>query len=127
MAKELSARIAQRTKGKPPSRHGQNRAAFLAVRDDVKKAVDDGWPVKHIWETLHEEGKISFSYEAFRTYVIRLIPGHRLKKWRAAVIGNEDAQRKSVQTTEPSAASKSTKSGIRGFVFNPNPKKEELF
>jgi hypothetical protein len=43
------------------------------MRGDVKQAIDDGWPVKTIWETLHEEGKVSFSYQAFRGYVNRLI------------------------------------------------------
>ena len=68
MAKKLSERIAERTERKTPSRHGKNRAAFLALRDDVKEAIDDGWPIKEIWDTLCEEGKVSFSYETFRTY-----------------------------------------------------------
>ncbi len=73
MTKNLSVRIAERTAQKKPSRNGQNRATFLAIRGDVKQALDDGWPVKTIWETLHEEGKVSFSYQAFRGYANRLI------------------------------------------------------
>ena len=73
MTKNLSVRIAERTAQKKPSRNGQNRATFLAIRGDVKQALDDGWPVKTIWETLQEEGKVSFSYQAFRGYANRLI------------------------------------------------------
>ena len=73
MTKNLSVRIAERTAQKNPSRSEQNRATFLAIRGDVKQALDDGWPVKTIWETLHEEGKVSFSYQAFRGYANRLI------------------------------------------------------
>lgn len=62
MAKSLSERIAQRVSAKQPSRTGKNRASFLAVRDDVRKALDDGWPVKVIWDTLRDEGKIEFGY-----------------------------------------------------------------
>jgi hypothetical protein len=93
MAKRLSARIAERTGRKTPSRSGKNRAAFLAVRDDVKEAIDDGWPVKEIWETLYEEGKVSFSYEAFRTYVNRLILEKRLETERGRVAGKEEGGR----------------------------------
>ena len=60
MAKSLSERITARMVKKKPSRSAQNRAAFLALRVDIKQALDDGWPVKSIWETLHEEGKIDF-------------------------------------------------------------------
>ena len=73
MTKNLSARIAERAARKKPPRNGQNRVTFLAMRGDVKQAIDDGWPVKTIWETLHEEGKVSFSYQAFRSYANRLI------------------------------------------------------
>ena len=59
MAKSLSERIAQRVSAKQPSRTGKNRASFLAVRDDVREALDDGWPIKVIWDTLRDEGKIS--------------------------------------------------------------------
>ena len=73
MTKNLSARIAERAARKKPPRNGQNRVTFLAMREDVKQAIDDGWPVKTIWETLHEEGKVSFSYQAFIGYANRLI------------------------------------------------------
>ena len=45
MAKSLSERIAARTVKKKPARSAQNRAAFLALRIDIKQALDDGWPV----------------------------------------------------------------------------------
>ena len=69
MAKSLSDRIAERMSARKPTGAGKNRAEFLAMRNDVKKAMDDGWPVKVIWETLRDEGKISFGYDAFIGYV----------------------------------------------------------
>ena len=72
--KSLSERIAERAqKKKQPGRAGKNRAAFLAVRDEVRQALDDGWPVKDVWETLYEEGAIAFRYDAFIGYVKKLI------------------------------------------------------
>ena len=70
----LSARIAEAVKKKPTLSHSvQNRAAFLILRSEIKQALDDGWTVKRIWETLSEEGKVDFCYTAFVGYTNRLI------------------------------------------------------
>ena len=64
MAKTLSQRIAERTKTKEASKKGKNRASFLAVRDEVRQSVEDGWAIKEIWGCLHAEGKVSFGYDS---------------------------------------------------------------
>lgn len=111
MAKSLSERIAERAAKKKPSRNAQNRAAFLAIRGDVTQALNDGWPVKTIWQTLHEESKITFSYQAFRGYVNRLIL----------------ANHPSVEASHQVSKAKSTKPApITGFHFEPEPNKKDL-
>ncbi|MDH3444477.1 MAG: TraK family protein [Deltaproteobacteria bacterium] len=72
MAKSLSARTAQRKA--QGARNGKNKASFLAVRDQVREALDDGWSMFAIWETLHEEGSIAFSYTVFCRYVWMRVP-----------------------------------------------------
>jgi len=115
MAKNLSARIAERAAKKKRSRNAQNRAAFLAVRSEVMQALDDGWPVKTIWETLHEEKKIAFSYQAFRGYVNRLIISTQAHgETTTAVTPGQQTE-----TKKPAKKSDS-------FKFNANPNKEEL-
>ena len=111
MAKSLSERIAARAVKKKPSRSAQNRAAFLALRVDIKQALDDGWPVKSIWETLHEEGKVDFSYQAFRGYSNRLILSRATE---------------STMPTSEGTAAPDKKPDVSGFTFNPIPNKEEL-
>jgi hypothetical protein len=69
MKKKLSERIAERAKSKQQSRNAKNRAQFLNVRDEIQEALDEKWTIKDIWETLHIEGAITFSYEAFRNHV----------------------------------------------------------
>lgn len=69
--KTLSTRIAEE---ETVLRGVSNRAAFLVVRDEVKQAIDDGWSLRAIWRTLHKKGKMPCGYEAFRTYVKRLVP-----------------------------------------------------
>ncbi|WP_426811692.1 TraK family protein (plasmid) [Pseudomonas sp. WOUb67] len=75
MAKNLSERIAERMRNKKASVGAQNRGAFLALKSEIAQAISDGWPIKSIWETLHEEGKVKFSYQAFRNYVNSLLLG----------------------------------------------------
>jgi Family of unknown function (DUF5338) len=130
MPRSLSVRVAERTARAKPSRGDQNRATFLAVKDDVKQALDDGWPVKAIWETLNEEGKIVFSYQTFRTYVNRLIVVQRSKRgWEHDLVKKE----KEKNMGKPASAgvrqkdNKTATTGLRGFVYNPVPNEEELF
>jgi Family of unknown function (DUF5338) len=107
-----------------------NRAAFLALRDEVKQALDDGWPIKEIWETLHEEGGIAFSYTVFCRYVKRLIVVQRSKRgWEDDLVKKQ----KEKNMGKPASAglrqkdNKTATTGLRGFVYNPVPNEEELF
>lgn len=148
MAKSLSQRIADRMSRKPAKAGGQNRAAFLALKSDIEEALADRWPVKSIWETLYAEGKIRFSYQAFRRYVNALIPSMKEPgslaasslptaapspqdvacrespaqpaKGRQSLAGNEKQR-----TLAPVADNQSRSPGTDGFDFNPNPNAEE--
>ena len=50
-----------------------NRAAFLALREEIIVAINDGWKIIQIWKTLHNQGRISFTYPTFTIYVNKLI------------------------------------------------------
>lgn len=112
-----------------PTRSGQNRAAFLAQRDDIKEALTDGWPVKAIWKTLHDEGKISFGYDAFISYVNSLIrsPGEPEKATARPPASSQPAPKKATPATPKPVPSASHKPGeIPSFNFNPSPNKADL-
>ncbi|MBI0995439.1 hypothetical protein HCI47_00015 [Escherichia coli] len=129
MAKRLTERIAAQMQTQKPTRSGQNRAAFLAQRDDIKEALTDGWPVKAIWKTLHDEGKISFGYDAFISYVNSLIrsPGEPEKATARPPASSQPAPKKATPATPKPAPSASHKPGeIPGFNFNPSPNKADL-
>lgn len=132
MEKNLSERIAARAvEKKPPplQSHGdenQNRAIFLALRPDIKQALGDGWSVKSIWETLHEEGKVSFGYDAFLRYTKRLIlPSGGPTPPRIHAGQSDVAMTVEQKTGEPET--KEALPQIRGFTFNPSPNKEDLY
>lgn len=128
MVKSLSERITARTVKKKPSRSAQNRAAFLALRVDIEQALDDGWPVKSIWETLHEEGKIDFSYQAFRGYTNRLIlspPATKPPPPIPVVAIPELGPSNPTKLADSKTVVKKPEPPT-GFTFNSKPKKEDL-
>jgi hypothetical protein len=127
MATTLSQRIAQRAQTKKPTQQGKNRAAFLAVRDDVQNALNDGWSVKTIWETLREEGRIQFGYDAFMGYVKRLIrSGQPTAPTRDASSTVLPSEKRDQGKPAPEAAAKKADNAIGGFTFDPSPNKEDL-
>lgn len=73
MEPSLCDRIAQRESQKEKTCNSKNKVAFIALQKDIELALASGWSMKVIWETLKEEGKISFSYKTFRIFVSRLI------------------------------------------------------
>lgn len=111
MNKDLSARIAERVKKQRISSRDQNRAVFLALRQEIAQAMQDGWSVMTIWRTLKHEGTITFSYQAFRLYVNKLLRP-------SASPGSSSHRSGPSGTGQPQKAS--------GFTFNPIPNLEEL-
>jgi cell division septation protein DedD len=139
MAKSLSERIAERMSTKQPSQAGKNRAAFLAVRDDVKKALNDGWPIKVVWATLRDEGRIAFGYDAFIKYVNQLVrqpevPPPARPAAPAAPTPTPKASSSPAAAPTPTAPAPArpspeptgTPAKIASFNFNPTPNKADL-
>jgi hypothetical protein len=127
MAKSLSVRIAERATKRKPSQGAQNRAIFLGLRAEITQAIDDGWAVKTIWETLHEEGKVAFSYQAFRGYVNRLVLVSRAGKGMPASVVADPTRDKVGQMGQAPVSGKTVKpAGVAGFKFGAAPKKEDL-
>lgn len=139
MAKSLSERIAERVRSKKTSVKAQNRATFLALKAEIAQAIDDGWPVKSIWETLHDEGKIAFSYQAFRNYANSLIrdgkkpatpstdPLRSPETSQAARpdLVQQDKKKSPPKRTQQSPRVSPTPPAPTGFNFDANPKKED--
>ena len=94
------------------SKQDKNLMSFLAVRADVKAAIEADYTLKIIWKHLHGRGKISYSYETFLKYV-----RHHITQ----VKGSHPEQKAGVGTKPQPPAP------LRGFTFNPRPKKEDLF
>lgn len=105
MTKSLSERIAKRAASKT-ARQGKNRAVVMALRTEIEQALNDGWSVRAVWDTLRAEGKIDVSYQGFCNYIRQLVA------------------RKAPQHTK--ATGPQRKGQLPGFKFNATPNKEDL-
>ena len=111
--KTLSERIAERAKAKPSATPHANRAIVLALRKDIQQALDDGWSVRAVYQTLYDEGRLTFSYQAFRRYVNQIHLGKPLP-----------TRHRPAPPSSPVRTGTST--AATGFSFDPSPKKEDL-
>ncbi len=126
MSKKLTELIAEEEKKRKQKGTGvKNRVVFLALREDIKDAMKDGWALKQIYRTLHSQKNITFSYQTFVNYANDLI----LKPKQSLVISSQETsnktpeQEQTIRTTEP-ITNKSHE--LPGFTFNPIAKKEDL-
>jgi Family of unknown function (DUF5338) len=113
VSNNLSDRISVRVKRSKSTRNARNLAAFLAQRAEIESALKDGWALRQIWETLHEEGKITFGYGAFCRRVNRALAASKVMVAPPSGVRNRE-----INPVKPSAT--------MGFKFKSTPNKEEL-
>lgn len=106
MKKPLSERVAQNQLEKVKRTNAKTQ--FIVLKDEISEALDAGWSMKAIWETLSDEGQISFGYKAFRHYVLKLI--------KSVQENTKDGKQNKSKTTN----------AIKGFTFNPIPNPKDL-
>jgi len=79
------------------------RALVAVYRDEIIQSLEDGWPLRAIWERMKGEGLLRVGYDAFRRAAVRL------------------------QRTKNGQTPPSTPSTPSSFNFNPKPNPKELF
>ena len=114
MSPKLSDRILVRVQQQDAIGKRRNFVAFIMQRDQIIQSLGDGWTVLEIWETLHQEGKITTGYAAFCKQVKRLVPA------RGAPNRSSPANAGASPSAKPKALA------ADGFNFDSIPNKEEL-
>lgn len=112
MTNSLSERISKSQTKKSKSGNTKNKVAFLALKEDIIEAMSHGWPMKTIWDTLTEEGKVSFSYKTFRLYIAQFI--------------RQEPKSEPQENTKEDIKKSNAKNEIKGFTYEPIPNLEEL-
>lgn len=129
MAKTYPDQLGLWVKLRKSTRRDKNLVAFLAVRDDVKAALEAGYAVKTVWANMHECQRIEFGYDTFLNQVKRLI--RRPQTSQAAMLATPTATIDDSNPTSKAAAKKTAAQTMKpeaatGFTFNSAPKKEDL-
>jgi len=114
MSESLSKRVAQFMQTRPAGRSGKARATVIALREQIREALDDGWSVKVVWQTLQAEGSVQVGYHAFRRHVAELVVAHACVPKPAP---GPAAPAKPAPSTE----------GPRGFEHSRVPRKKEIY
>ena len=130
MAEDFSNQLAQWVQHRGLQRSGKNLVAFMAVRDDVKLAIDAGYAVKTVWANLRETGRIDLGYKTFLNYVRRCLgpspdpaAASLVRPTVAAVAAAAPPSRESNPVKTPTRV---MPLAMPGFVYDPVPNKEEL-
>lgn len=134
MAKSYSQQLAAWVQQRPSTRRDKNVVAFLAVRDDVKEALDEGYAVKTVWAHMYESKRIEFGYDTFLNYVNRHLRPPELQPVIAAdqvagvsaPVAKADPPQALVKMPPPPRPAAPAPGQPAGFTFNAAPNKEEL-
>ena len=137
MAKSYKEQLTEWVRQRNQSaRRDRNRVAFLAVKNDVKEALEEGWPVKTIWSHMVEQKRIGFGYDTFLTYVKRYVRGNAkpLGADRSSRLPGPPLAPKARPSNLPKGAAMPSRPDqmqhepepMSGFTFNAAPNREEL-
>ena len=97
---------------KAKAQRGMGRVHFLALLPAIREAIEQGWPMKSLFERHHNE--LQMSYPQFTRYV------------GVYITGKPPARRKDGRPDRRRVPPVSMSGGIKGFVYNPVPCKEDL-
>ena len=105
------------------------RVDFLNKKDQIQEAMDQGYPVKKIWECLSENGEIKIGYNMFLIY-FREYMGDKIKNLTTRKGGVQRGSISETQRTESTKSANKAESSIdkqkdkpKVFVYNATPKK----
>jgi hypothetical protein len=119
MSESLSKRVAQFMQTRPARRSGKGRATVIALREQIREALNDGWSVKAVWQTLHTEGAVQVGYHAFRRHVAELV--------LAQASDPKPAPTQPAPTAPESARPAWTTEDSRVFKHSRVPRKSEIY
>lgn len=73
MKKSLLETVITREQNPQRTTARKNKVEFLALREEISEALEKGWSVTAIWETLRDEGSFTATYNTFRLYVLKYL------------------------------------------------------
>ncbi|CAM4478429.1 MAG: hypothetical protein LEGION0403_FIIPPAGN_02831 [Legionella sp.] len=77
MKKSLTENIITSKQNQQKTNARKNKVEFLAMREDISEALEKGWSMTVIWETLRDEGSFTATYNTFRLYILKYLNGQK--------------------------------------------------
>lgn len=118
-------------------RKDKSVVAFLAVRSNVKEAMEAGYALKTIWRHMHSTGRTPYRYETFLKHVHRYIkdaqntsakkPGQVSSESLKKIDQQGNGEISEALQKKDANPKKTVPPSVGGFSFNSKPKKEDLF
>ncbi|MCW8444704.1 TraK family protein [Fluoribacter gormanii] len=119
MKKSLTENIMASKQSQQRTSARKNKVEFLALREDISEALEKGWSITVIWETLRDEGSFTATYNTFRLYVLKYLNGQK------PVYSQKESVE--VETKNPAVNSSKKKDiSIPSFKYNPIPNIKDL-
>ena len=60
------------------------------MREDISEALEKGWSMTVIWETLRDERSFTATYNTFRLYVLKYLNDKKLGYLPKQLVGAEN-------------------------------------
>lgn len=120
MKRSLIEKVLTREQNPKRTSARKSKVEFLALREEISEALEKGWSLTAIWETLHDEGSFTATYNTFRLYVLKYLNGQLSGYSRKDSID----QRHKKQVNKP--VSKKKIDPIPSFTHNPIPDPQKL-
>ncbi|HFS5639805.1 TPA: TraK family protein [Legionella pneumophila] len=120
MKKTLTENIMTSQQSQQRTNTRKNKVEFLAMREDISEALEKGWSITVIWETLRDEGSFTATYNTFRLYVLKYLNGQKPGYSQQATIDQraKNQARNGPKMNKPAS--------IPSFTFNPIHNPEDL-
>lgn len=119
MKKSLTENIMTSKPGQQRTNARKNKVEFLALREDISEALEKGWSITIIWETLRDEGCFTATYNTFRLYVLKYLNGQK-----SGYSQNESVEVQAKKSVGSSSKTKDT--SMPSFKYNPIPNIKDL-
>lgn len=115
-------------KSPPPRQRGQGRQAFIARRNEIEQALDDGYSSAEIWQHLHDKGVMPIQYRQFVRYVDRYITSKQANEQPPVSSGPNNpptVEREKKENREAPKQLKNKDDLTRRFQYDAKGKSEE--
>lgn len=99
---------------------GKSKVEFLAMREDISEALEKGWSMTIIWETLRDEGSFTATYNTFRLYVLKHLNGQK------PGYSQKDSVEVRTKKLVGTLSGKKNTNSKSSFTYNPIPNIDEL-